>query len=79
MSYPAEKEMSIYRTDGENFPKRTITSKRFMAILGQNLQYLVTFENGMPGAVTFVGKSITKYDLPTVHQYYAIHVIISLI
>lgn len=62
VSFPASKEMSIYRTDGEIFPKRTITNKRFMAILGQNLQYLVTFENGMPGAVTVVGQSITRTD-----------------
>lgn len=67
VSVPDDREMTIYRTDGNPFPKRTVVDHEFLVILGQknqnqnHFQYLVAFENGMPDTVTFYGKSITKY------------------
>ncbi|XP_022330330.2 cell surface hyaluronidase CEMIP2-like [Crassostrea virginica] len=68
VSVPDDREMTIYRTDGNPFPKRTVVDHEFLVILGQknqnqnHFQYLVAFENGLPDTVTFYGKSITKSD-----------------
>ncbi|XP_061186958.1 cell migration-inducing and hyaluronan-binding protein-like [Saccostrea echinata] len=63
--YPSNEKLSVYRVDGDSPQKRDLLNKEFLAILGQNgnnFLYLMVFENGMPAAVHFEGRSVTKSD-----------------